>query len=217
MRTWGPNPPWFPSTLPGPAEWRRFTSAAAVRAKRRVVAGTAPHQAQRKEQAFVSTSFQVTVTPARRPSSVGRLICPKWPFRMTVGDLGAESVGLKIRVSVVQCHPWPPSDFLFFDDLRSGCAAEIRWLCRICTVTWRVAGVDRQMGGSFDFAVKVAFSGAFNLPGAPPLESPSQAADVRRPLSFPFARESKGVEVADQTGSRACRVARTDARAGAGP
>ena len=59
--------------------------------------------------------------------------------------LGAKCGGLKIRVSVVRFRPWPPSISLTSDDLQSGCAAEIRWLCRICVVTFRVGGVDRQM------------------------------------------------------------------------
>jgi hypothetical protein len=34
-------------------------------------------------------------------------------------------LGLKIRVSVVQFHPWPPSNFLFSQYLQSGFAAGV--------------------------------------------------------------------------------------------
>jgi len=29
--------------------------------------------------------------------------------------------------------------------LQSGCAVDIRWLCRICAVTFHVAGIGHQM------------------------------------------------------------------------
>src|SRR5215471_9410512 len=50
-----------------------------------------------------------------------------------------------MRVSVVRFRPWPPRISLALHHLQSGCAAEVRWLCRICAVTFRVGGVGRQM------------------------------------------------------------------------
>jgi hypothetical protein len=41
--------------------------------------------------------------------------------------------------------PLATSDLLFCQYLQSGCAAEVRWLCRICAVTFRVAGIGQQM------------------------------------------------------------------------
>jgi hypothetical protein len=52
--------------------------------------------------------------------------------------------------------PLATSNFLFSQYLQSGCAAEIRWLCRICAVfvpylcricavTFRVVGIGHQM------------------------------------------------------------------------
>jgi len=48
--------------------------------------------------------------------------------------------------------------------LQSGCAAEIRWLCRICAVTFHVAGIGHQM---LCGEVRVT---AHHLLGLPPCE-----------------------------------------------
>src|ERR1700694_4002584 len=42
----------------------------------------------------------------------------------------ASDNGLKIRVSVVRFRPWPPQISLTSHHFQSGCAAEIRCLCR---------------------------------------------------------------------------------------
>ena len=58
----------------------------------------------------------------------------------------------------------PESTSLALHHLQSGCAAEIRWLCRICAVTFRVGGIDRQM---FRGEVRVT---SHHLLGLPPRE-----------------------------------------------
>jgi hypothetical protein len=91
---------------------------------------------------LVSNPASPTITQEHLPRGHFCLIgC----FRCSRVLLGAESRGLKIRVSVVRFRPWPPRISLALHHLQSGCAAEVRWLCRICAVTFRVGGVDRQM------------------------------------------------------------------------